>query len=133
MIELTRTAFIVNVSNGLNYKSSGQSQTKLSHAMYFARMMQGMFLRLKPKQPKSNLLHTHQISHRLKHQVIANGGPQPQSTIEFAIKDEKIGRISNTGLIDALELGTTTIVGRAVGLDADNTRVVYSQVRVLGA
>ena len=61
-------------------------------------------------------------------QVSATGGPQPQSTIEFSIVDEKIGVVTSSGLVEALELGTTKLRGRAVGLNGDNTFVVYSQV-----
>ncbi len=63
-------------------------------------------------------------------QVTAYGGPQPQSNIEYSIVDGSVADISSSGLVDALELGRTVVVGKAVGYDSDTgARVVYSQVR----
>ena len=62
-------------------------------------------------------------------QVSASGGPQPQSSIEFSIADQKVGTVTSAGLVEALELGTTRLRGRSVGVNgADNTLVVYSEV-----
>ncbi|XP_067655062.1 nuclear pore membrane glycoprotein 210-like isoform X1 [Haliotis asinina] len=63
-----------------------------------------------------------------KFQVRATGGPQPQSTIEFSIIDSTISSVSSSGLLEGLELGTTRVVGKAVGTDPiTGETVVYSQ------
>ena len=61
-------------------------------------------------------------------QVTAYGGPQPQSNIEYSIGDQDIADISSSGLVDALELGHTRVIGKAVGYDDTGRTVVYSQV-----
>ena len=64
-------------------------------------------------------------------QVIAMGGPQPQSTVQFSIDDSDISSVSSSGLLEALALGTTRVVGKAVGVDPiSGETVVYSQVRI---
>ena len=60
--------------------------------------------------------------------MTAHGGPQPESTIEYSIKSDSIASVSSGGLINALGLGVTTVIGKAVGLGADSGMVVYSQV-----
>ena len=60
-------------------------------------------------------------------QVSANGGPQPQSTIEFSIGDVDVGSVSHSGLVEALKLGSTKLRGSAVGY-SNGRRVVYSEV-----
>lgn len=62
------------------------------------------------------------------HQVTAHGGPQPESTIDFSLDNVTVAQVSSSGLIEALELGTTTLHGRAVGMDPHSGMVVYSQV-----
>ena len=42
-------------------------------------------------------------------QVSANGGPQPQSTIEFSIGDANVGSVSHSGLVEALKLGAFVV------------------------
>ena len=62
-------------------------------------------------------------------QVIAVGGPQPQSTVQFSIVNSDISSVSSSGLLEALALGTTRVVGKAVGVDPlTGESVVYSQV-----
>ena len=62
-------------------------------------------------------------------QVLASGGPQPESSIEFNIGDKKIGSITmEHGVIEALSLGTTMVTARAVGYDVHSKLIVYSQV-----
>ncbi|XP_071099780.1 nuclear pore membrane glycoprotein 210-like isoform X2 [Haliotis cracherodii] len=63
-----------------------------------------------------------------KFQVRAMGGPQPQSTIEFSVMDSSISTVASSGLLEGLELGTTRVVGKAVGTDPiTGETVVYSQ------
>jgi len=64
-------------------------------------------------------------------QVLASGGPQPESTIEFRIDNTTVGVISQNGVIQALFIGQTTITAHAVGFDAHSRPVVYSQVVAL--
>jgi hypothetical protein len=63
-------------------------------------------------------------------QVTSYGGPQPQSTVEYSIADKNIASISSSGLIEALKLGDTKVVGKAIGYDPETGKnEVYSQVR----
>ncbi|ESO84308.1 hypothetical protein LOTGIDRAFT_236288 [Lottia gigantea] len=63
-----------------------------------------------------------------KFQVLAHGGPQPQSNVEFSIKDSKISTVSGGGMLEALEIGSTRVVGKAVGTDSlSGETVIYSQ------
>ena len=67
-------------------------------------------------------------------QVIAVGGPQPQSTVQFTIANSDISSVSSSGLLEALTLGTTRVVGKAVGVDPlTGESLVYSQVGVLSS
>lgn len=60
---------------------------------------------------------------------MAYGGPEPESTIEFTIKNQTVATVTNNGLIAAVALGSTKIIAMATGLDASNSsRVVFSQV-----
>nr|KAG5685485.1 hypothetical protein BaRGS_003378 [Batillaria attramentaria] len=64
-------------------------------------------------------------------EVIATGGPQPQSNVQFSILDSGISSVSSSGLLEALSLGTTRVVGKAVGVDPlTGESVVYSQMPV---
>ncbi|XP_055899109.1 nuclear pore membrane glycoprotein 210-like [Biomphalaria glabrata] len=61
-------------------------------------------------------------------QVLAFGGPQPQSNVEFSIMDKHISTVSTGGLLEAQEIGQTKIIGKAVGTDSlTGEKVVYSQ------
>ena len=61
--------------------------------------------------------------------MLAFGGPQPESTVEYSIEDDSISSVSSNGLITALALGETRVVGRAVGLDSvTGEKIVYSKV-----
>ncbi|KAH9518820.1 hypothetical protein Btru_006348 [Bulinus truncatus] len=61
-------------------------------------------------------------------QVLAFGGPQPQSNVEFSILDKRISAVSSGGLLEAQEIGLTKVVGKAVGTDSiTGEKVVYSQ------
>lgn len=65
-------------------------------------------------------------------QVSSTGGPQPQAHIEFSMQAGSIASVSSAGLVEALQLGNTTLVGRAVGTDPESgTLTVYSQVSSL--
>jgi len=61
-------------------------------------------------------------------QVLASGGPQPESAIEFSAEQPEIGNINQGGLIEGSALGQTIITARAVGQDTHSRSVVYSQV-----
>jgi len=61
-------------------------------------------------------------------QVLASGGPQPESTILFYHENATIGIISQNGVIEARTIGQTVIGARSVGFDAHSRRVVYSEV-----
>ncbi|XP_059163994.1 nuclear pore membrane glycoprotein 210-like [Physella acuta] len=61
-------------------------------------------------------------------QVLAYGGPQPQSNVEFSILDSKISTVTSGGILDAQDIGTTRVIGKAVGTDSvTGEKVVYSQ------
>jgi len=61
--------------------------------------------------------------------VLATGGPQPESTIEFHHENATIGVVSQNGVIEARSVGQTVIGARAVGFDAAHSRhIVYSEV-----
>ncbi|KAK3103291.1 hypothetical protein FSP39_018237 [Pinctada imbricata] len=61
-------------------------------------------------------------------QVLSKGGPTPQCTVLFSINDRRISTVSSSGLLDALNLGTTRVIGQAVGQDSETGEtVVYSQ------
>ena len=62
-------------------------------------------------------------------QLMAIGGPQPQSDIEFAIAADDVAKVSSGGLIDALGLGVVKVKGYAVGVSGESGEViVYSEV-----
>jgi len=61
-------------------------------------------------------------------QVLASGGPQPESTIEFRSENATVGVISQNGVIKAKAIGQTTINARAIEFDTSSRHVVYSQV-----
>ena len=60
--------------------------------------------------------------------MLAAGGPQPESTVEFHVADTAVGVISQNGVIEARSIGQATINARAVGFDVHLQHVVYSQV-----
>lgn len=66
-------------------------------------------------------------------QVLASGGPQPDSTVEFHVENATVGIISQNGVIEAKTVGQTTIGARAVGFDVHLQRVVYSEVSTADA
>ena len=61
--------------------------------------------------------------------MTANGGPQPQSSIEYSISNATVGSVTQAGLFTAEELGVTKVIGRAVGNTGGDNTVVYSEVR----
>ena len=66
-------------------------------------------------------------------QILSRGGPSPQCTVVYHIKNDEIASVSSSGLLDALSLGTTRVTGQAVGQDPETGEsVIYSQVRHLG-
>ncbi|XP_062607902.1 nuclear pore membrane glycoprotein 210-like [Saccostrea cucullata] len=66
-----------------------------------------------------------------KFQVLSKGGPTPQCTVLFSIKDSRIADVSSSGLLDAQNLGTTRVLGQAVGQDPETGEtIIYSQDEV---
>ncbi|KAK3608986.1 hypothetical protein CHS0354_020538 [Potamilus streckersoni] len=64
-------------------------------------------------------------------QVQHKGGPSPQCTVVYEIHNSKISTVSSSGLLDAQSLGSTSVVGQAVGQDQETGEmVVYSQDEV---
>ncbi|CAI9723077.1 Hypothetical predicted protein [Octopus vulgaris] len=62
------------------------------------------------------------------YQILATGGPRTQGSVEFSMENSAKASISNIGLVEALELGSTKLVGQAVGLHPDsNEPVIYSE------
>jgi len=61
-------------------------------------------------------------------QVLASGGPQPESTVEFRHENATVGVVSQNGVIEARTVGQTVIGARAIGFDAHSRHVVYSEV-----
>ncbi|XP_063400570.1 nuclear pore membrane glycoprotein 210-like [Mytilus trossulus] len=61
-------------------------------------------------------------------QVLSKGGPTPQCTVQFSIKNSKVSSVSRSGVLEAMELGSTVVIGQAVGQDPETGEtVVYSQ------
>lgn len=64
-------------------------------------------------------------------QVLSKGGSTPQCTVLFSIRDSNIADVSSSGLLDAQNLGTTTVLGQAVGQDPETGEtIIYSQVGI---
>lgn len=62
-------------------------------------------------------------------QVLSRGGPRPQCTVVFSIRDSSIATVSSSGLLDGQSLGSTRVIGQAVGQDPETGEtVIYSQV-----
>lgn len=67
----------------------------------------------------------------LVYQVLSKGGSTPQCTVLFSIRDSNIADVSSSGLLDAQNLGTTTVLGQAVGQDPETGEtIIYSQVGI---
>ncbi|VDI43866.1 nuclear pore complex protein Nup210, partial [Mytilus galloprovincialis] len=61
-------------------------------------------------------------------QVLSKGGPTPQCTVQFSIKNSRVSSVSRSGVLEAMELGSTVVIGQAVGQDPETGEtVVYSQ------
>ncbi|XP_076972518.1 nuclear pore membrane glycoprotein 210 isoform X2 [Tamandua tetradactyla] len=64
-------------------------------------------------------------------QITSEGGPQPQSNIQFSISDEGVAVVDSTGLVRGLALGNGTVSGVVQAVDAETGKViVVSQDRV---
>lgn len=62
--------------------------------------------------------------------VLAVGGPQPQSSIEYSLYDTdgRVATISGSGLIEARAIGSVKVVAQAVGVEeSSGNRIVYSE------
>ena len=57
-------------------------------------------------------------------EVVVSGGPQPDSVVEFSSVHEDIARVSKVGLIEAVSIGSTRLVARAISL---TSKQVYSE------
>ena len=57
-------------------------------------------------------------------EVVVSGGPQPDSIVEFSSVHEDIARVSKIGLVNAVSIGSTRLVARAVSLTSNH---VYSE------
>ena len=62
--------------------------------------------------------------------MTAHGGPQPESAIEFSIDNDTVALVSSGGVVETRQLNVATIIGKAVGVDAESGYVVYSQVGI---
>ncbi|CAG5123932.1 unnamed protein product, partial [Candidula unifasciata] len=61
-------------------------------------------------------------------QVLAFGGPQSQSSIEFIITNSQVASVSGGGVLDAATVGTTRVLGKSLGIDSvTGEKVVYTQ------
>ncbi|BFZ03901.1 hypothetical protein BsWGS_06940 [Bradybaena similaris] len=61
-------------------------------------------------------------------QVLAFGGPQSQSSVEFAIINNQVASVSSGGVLDASSVGTTRVVGKSLGIDSmTGEKVIYTQ------
>nr|CAD7454783.1 unnamed protein product [Timema tahoe] len=61
-------------------------------------------------------------------QVTSRGGPQPDANIEYSIGSGSIASIESNGIVEALDHGSTTITGRAVGINKETGQnIIYSQ------
>ncbi len=66
-----------------------------------------------------------------KFQVRVVGGPQPDSTLEFALANSKVAENRGVGLVEALTLGSTRLVARAVGVNkVTKKKITYSEDQV---
>ena len=64
-------------------------------------------------------------------QVRSIGGPQPQSQVDYVIRETTTATITSSGLLTAHAVGRTRVTGKAMGLDTEaGSSVVYSQVSV---
>lgn len=73
----------------------------------------------------------HVCIYLLVYQVLSKGGSTPQCTVLFSIRDSNIADVSSSGLLDAQNLGTTTVLGQAVGQDPETGEtIIYSQVSI---
>ncbi|XP_037658720.1 nuclear pore membrane glycoprotein 210 isoform X2 [Choloepus didactylus] len=64
-------------------------------------------------------------------QITSEGGPQPQSNIQFSISDESVAVVNSTGLVRGLAVGNGTVSGVVQAVDAETGKViVVSQDRV---
>ena len=66
-----------------------------------------------------------------KFQVRVVGGPQPSPVLEFALANGKVAETNSVGLVEALTLGSTRLVARAVGINKlSKKKVAYSEDQV---
>ncbi|XP_050414022.1 nuclear pore membrane glycoprotein 210 isoform X1 [Patella vulgata] len=65
-------------------------------------------------------------------QVLAQGGPQPQSYVEFSVVHDKISTVTGGGLLMALEVGTAQVIGKAIGTHSSTgENIIYSQAKAI--
>ncbi|XP_068603355.1 nuclear pore membrane glycoprotein 210 [Brachionichthys hirsutus] len=64
-------------------------------------------------------------------QITSEGGPQPQSNIQFSIATEKIASVNGMGHVKGVALGNVTVTGLVQAVDAETGKlVVVSQDQV---
>lgn len=61
-------------------------------------------------------------------QYSSKGGPQPDSHIEYSVKDKTTAEVGPNGILKGLKLGTTTIMARAVGVNpTTGQKIIYTE------
>jgi len=61
--------------------------------------------------------------------VHSTGGPRAHSTTVYSVDNRTVAEVSNAGLITAMVVGTTRVVGKAQGYDQESaSEIVYSSV-----
>lgn len=61
-------------------------------------------------------------------QLTLTGGPQPDANIEYLVQNEKIIEVYHNGLIKALTLGSSKIIGRSVGIcPSTGEKIIHGQ------
>lgn len=62
------------------------------------------------------------------YQLMVSGGPHLECVFEFMSNDDQVTKVSNEGIAKGLKIGTVTVTGMAVGIDAiSGMKVVYSK------
>ncbi|XP_046725797.1 nuclear pore membrane glycoprotein 210 isoform X2 [Silurus meridionalis] len=64
-------------------------------------------------------------------QITSEGGPQPQSNIQFSLSDSNIASVNNIGLVRGVAVGNMTVTGVVQAVDTESGKlVVISQDQV---
>lgn len=66
------------------------------------------------------------------YQLMVSGGPHLECVFDFMSDDELVTKVSNEGIVKGLKIGTVTVTGMAVGIDAiSGMKVVYSKDTIM--